>query len=214
MDGTSLFRHGLVTLLLAAALGMTTGCGETGSPVEKTKSQAVAKEVEPPDQVITALLEALKRGDREAVESLISPTARQEMPKYGFRVEPLGTPEGRFKINQVEYPKDKPGMAYVGSVWQEPMPDGTFQTDNVVWVTKQQQDGQWRVAAMAVEGPRKELVLLDFERPAEMEKEMARLSALYAQQQVPPTPPENQPSSATPPAASTAQQPNGGGPIR
>lgn len=223
MDGT--FRrliHSAFLLLAVALVIHTTGCSDqpkdssaTDGSSASTKAEtngktASAQPVAPPNEVVTAFLDALRKGDQETVESLISPVAREEMPKYGLKVEPLGTPDAQFEIAQVEYPKEMPGTAYVACVWKEPMPDGSLEAFEVVWVAKQQSDGQWRVAGMAMEGPKHELVFFNFEKPAEMMQQRDALAAAYeAEAQA-----QAAQNTTPPPAASTAQQPQDSGSVR
>ena len=155
------------------------------SPAQQNAENVVPRQeqapVRDPKQIVTDLFEALKKGDRETVESLLSPVARREMPKYHLKVEPLGSPDGQYEITQVEYPKNKPGIAYVACIWKEPRPNGTIDAAEVVWVLQKQRDRQWAVTGMAVESPQGELVFFPFERPGEMIREWERLNQLYAQ---------------------------------
>ncbi len=161
------------------------------------QSEATPRRPASPKEIVAMLFEALKKGDRETVEGLLSPVARKEMPKYGLKVEPLGSPDGQYQITKVEFPKGKSDTAYVACIWKEPRPNGTIDAAEVVWVVRKQSGDQWRITGMAVESPQKQLVFFDFERPDEMIREWERLNVLYAQQ-------EKQSGSA---AATTAGRP-------
>ena len=213
----NLLMWGMTATLLIGLVGCSGKSTEESTTADESGTAkaddghgvATATEIvlESPQQIVTGFLVALKQGDRDVVESLISPIARQEMPKYNLKVEPLGTPDAEFEIGKVEFPENRQGTSYVPCIWKEPTADGSFSSSEVVWVMKQQSDRQWRIAGMAMEGPNQEVVFFNFEKPQDMLAQRDALAASYenAQSDVAPSP-TDQP--ATGPADRTAKRPS------
>lgn len=119
----------------------------------------------PPEVVVAAFLNALRDGNDQVTEQLLSDIARTETAKHELTVQPPGTPTATYQIGDVRL---VPGGAHVHSTWSEKFDDGTDASYEIVWVLRQQPDG-WRIAGMATEiEPGQPAVFLNFEDPADM----------------------------------------------
>lgn len=124
-----------------------------------------------PETVVTAFLEATRRGDDSLATQLLSKKALEETARVGLAVKPPGTPQMRYAIEKVEYPKDIPDGVYVHSVWTEPGEQGDESFD-VIWVLRKQPEG-WRIVGMAAHFSDDETpYFLNFEQPDDLYRKM------------------------------------------
>ena len=167
------------TLLLVLAALAPIGCGggsdappaanistENGGG-NNTAAPNGAK-TEPPDAVVTAFLESLRKGNDVLAASLLTDRARQETAKKGLKVQPPGTPDMTYQIGQTEYVSEAKDGAHVGSVWSEKGPTGETESFEVIWVLRLEAQG-WRIAGMATPvGEDNQPLFLNFEDPEDL----------------------------------------------
>jgi len=147
---------------------------------------------------VTRFLNALKSGDGPTIESLLTSTARTQLPKYHMKVEPLGSNEARFTIVSVKRPKDKKKVAYVACTWQEPPAGGQPpESMEVVWIVRREANVGWRVSGMALESPTGSVIVFNFEDPPDMLRQKEALVKAYEQQQSGPAREKPAPAAAT-----------------
>lgn len=185
----------LLVLLVGLSFGLI-GCGgqpaaskepatsaeraaETAAAVDATSQetpvsggQAVAKvdipAEAPPDEVVSAFLEARRAGDPQTTSALLTATARSATAKHKIDVNGEALPDLQFQVAKPKYLKNNPKGAHVSSIWSEILPDGTKASYEVVWVLRKETVG-WRVAGFAAElTPGTEPQFLNFEDPEDM----------------------------------------------
>jgi hypothetical protein len=186
----------LLTLAAMVGLGIgLVGCGgepaasgpatagenatETAAASETTDNQglspvaAAAKPVAlpanaPPDEVVSAFLEARRSGDALTTASLLTSVARSATAKHKIDVNGEAIPDLQFQVAKPKYLKNNSKGAHVDSLWSEILPDGTKASYEVTWVLRKEAAG-WRVAGFAAElTSGAERQFLDFENPEDM----------------------------------------------
>ncbi len=181
-------------LATVSVLGFAVGCGgpkestppasqESASPSTPASNTTSLKNKNPGEAVI-AFLEALRSGDDQVAESLLTTRAREETARQNLTVQPPGTPNATYTVGRVEYPKD--GTAYVECQWTERYDDGTQETFDVVWIMHQENAG-WHVSGMATQlGDSEEVVMLNFENPQEMLDKVRQAESVASRPESPP----------------------------
>lgn len=201
--------------------GQTTASKEPSTTAEKAAETAAATETPreegpasaahaaaavdipadaPPDEVVTAFLEARRSGDPNTTSALLTSTARAATAKHKIDVNGDALPDLQFQVAKPKYLKNNPKGAHVSSIWTEILPDGTKASYEVVWVLRKEAAG-WRVAGFAAElTPGTEPQFLNFEDPEDMMKKQQE-AVVAAEQAAPPqqTPVANQPEQARTP---------------
>ena len=133
----------------------------------------------PPDEVISAFLEARRAGDPQTTSALLTSTARSATAKHKIDVNGEALPDLQFQVAKPKYLKNNAKGAHVSSIWTEILPDGTKASYEVVWVLRKEAVG-WRVAGFAAEltpGP----TILNFEDPEDMMKKQQEAVAAAEQ---------------------------------
>ena len=121
-----------------------------------------------PAEVITEFLTALRTGDKEVAEKLLTKTAREETAKHDLTVQPPGSPDIAFEIGVTELVGEPAEEAHVQSTWREPNSEGTQVDFEIIWVLRKQTEG-WRIAGMATQlVPDQDPIFLNFEDPGDM----------------------------------------------
>lgn len=122
----------------------------------------------PPDEVVSAFLEARRAGDTATTAGLLTSTARSATAKHKIDVNGEALPDLQFQVAKPKFLKNNPKGAHVSSLWTELLPDGTKASYEVVWVLRKEAAG-WRVAGFAAElTPGTEPQFLNFEDPEDM----------------------------------------------
>jgi hypothetical protein len=206
MQRSCLRRGGWVTTgAIALAIGLS-GCGSSGTTPENktsTSAESVLSTATPPDAV-KAFLQAIKVGDEKTADEMLTKIAREKTKEADLHVAPPGSDTANYKIGKhvVEGKEAK-----VSSTWTDMDEDGKPQTDEIVWLLKQEPEG-WRICGMATElFPDEEPLILNFEDPAEMlerqkkaEEEMVRrATAEFQKNGKPGTKTASKPGDATSP---------------
>ena len=175
---------GLRCLAAAWMLGVATvvGCGSAPTGGEDAQSSAASQTAGPATTVQT-FLEGARTGDDEKVASMLTALARTELAKRGIPVAPARSDTARFEVGEVRYPAE--GVAHVTSRWIETVEPATSQAaaQEPTWVLRKEPEG-WRIGGMAVvvfegEPP----LLLNFEQPDDMVRQMELLQVEIAKRE-------------------------------
>ena len=131
-----------------------------------------------PKQVVMALIEAMKSGDKEAKAALLTTKAREETAKHELSVVADPMPNTEYQIAEPAYLKNNPDGAHVSCLLTETLADGTPAEYQIVWVLRREGELGWRIAGMAVElSPGTKPQFLNFEDPLDMQNKMAAAAA-------------------------------------
>lgn len=180
--------------LAAWVLGVATlvGCGgsQTGDKDSPSSSPSSATSQDAgPAATVKTFLEGARTGDDEKVNSMLTSLAKTELAKRGIPVAPAKSDTARFEVGEVKYPAE--GVAHVSSRWIETAGPTTGQAaaQEPTWVLRKEPEG-WRIGGMAVvvfegEPP----LLLNFEQPDDMIRQMEMLQAEIAKRTAPANPP-------------------------
>jgi hypothetical protein len=169
--------------VVALAAVVAFGCSKSDTPTTQAENSA-APAAQPskvaesqglpvsadakPESVVSAFLDALRRGDKDHTALLLTDKARAETQSKGLVVSPESVPHASYKVAQADALPDNPNGAHVSSVWTEKFEDGTEEEYEIVWVLRKQKDG-WRIAGMATQlVPGQEALYLNFEDPEDM----------------------------------------------
>ncbi|MBX7167003.1 MAG: nuclear transport factor 2 family protein [Pirellulales bacterium] len=188
--------------LLIAVVG--TGCTKSDSP-----TTASAKPAGAPQDAVRKFLQAVKTGDDQTAEALLTPVAREMTKKHELAVAPPGSDTASFEVGEVEMVADD--GAHVACRWTDVDESGQPHTDNIVWMVRLEEEG-WRVAGMAaVLFPGEPPLFLNFEDPEDMirkqelvAQEIERRATAGSQGTSEGTPATQVPASAAPPAQKQA----------
>lgn len=121
-----------------------------------------------PADVVDAFLKALKAGDEQVAEALLTTRAQIESTRHNLQVNTPGTPAATYKIGRSAVCEEDETEVHVETEWTEPDTDGKRKTESVIFVLRHQTTG-WRVAGMAAYlNNSKEPEFLNFEDPPEM----------------------------------------------
>lgn len=117
-------------------------------------------ETSQPDTVVLAFLDAMRDGNKEVAEALLTSIAQRETQAHELTVQPPGAPSARYEIGEVKHVQ---GGVHVNSNWSEYDESGEQVFYDIVWVLRQEPVG-WRVAGMATAViPDKPPIYLNFE---------------------------------------------------
>lgn len=165
----------------AMFFGMVAGCSNSGaadgsadnSAASNDAAQTDAVEVDGvgPAEAVAVFLEAVKNGEDDKANSMLTKLALEETAKMNMVVAPPGSESATFEVGEVELLSegDEQG-AHVASKWTDLGDDGQPHTDDIVWMLRKEPEG-WRIAGMATtvfenEPP----LLLNFEDPQDMQR--------------------------------------------
>jgi len=167
----------MLAIGFVAALSLLSGCN--GKPDSPVSAQASAPENStsgtgqhaspaPPAEVVDRFLNALREGEQETAEHLLTRKAREETAKRNLSVQPPGSPSIKFQIVGTEFLGADNNAAHVVSTWSEPSSDGSLTDYEIVWALRRQDDG-WRIAGMATKLVENQpAIFLNFEDPEDM----------------------------------------------
>lgn len=167
----------LASMTLLGCSGGQPATGETpgGAGAE---AKTVEFNTDDPKQVVTALIEAMKSGDKEAKEALLTIKAREETAKHEMPVAADAMPNTEYQVAEPAFLEKNPNGAHVQCLLTETLSDGTTQDYEIVWVLRREPDRGWRIAGMAVElMPGAPKQFLNFEDPLDMQKKMDEAAA-------------------------------------
>jgi hypothetical protein len=161
--------------------GMLAGCSNSGAANGSADNSAASNDAAQTDAVeangagpaeaVAVFLEAVKNGEDDKANSMLTKLALEETAKMNMVVAPPGSESATFEVGEVELLSegDEQG-AHVASKWTDLGDDGQPHTDDIVWMLRKEPEG-WRIAGMATtvfenEPP----LLLNFEDPQDMQR--------------------------------------------
>ncbi len=164
-------RHWWMPAIAALTL-FSVGCGrapeQAAAPQANGQTKQVASDTGAPMQVVTQLLDAMRRGGKDnGVDKLLTEAAQRECQRKGLLAEPIGSPDAKFEVTRAEMVPDRTDAALVHSVWIEPDVGTGPQKVEIVWAVKLEK-GQWKISGMISQGPDGTPVAVDFENGDEV----------------------------------------------
>jgi hypothetical protein len=143
------------------------------SPNASTTADPAAK-LEAPARTVYDFLEAIRTGNDEKANLLLSTVARDKLAEMDFRLTPKASDTARFSIDSMKYVGED--GAQVAMTWTDMGLNGKLNSDKAAWVLRKEAEG-WRVVGMAAEFfPGEEPIVLNFENPAEVKKKLEEVS--------------------------------------
>jgi hypothetical protein len=199
-EANTMRRYRGWALVFALAL-MAWGCNKTDQ-TEKAGTQTSTKaqaddnqkasaataddptaKLDGPKLTVYHFLDALRKGDDEKANSLLTPLAREKTAAMDYRLTPTASDNARFTIDSVDYVGDD--GARVAMTWTDVDGAGNPTSDKAVWVLRKEAEG-WRVVGTAaIFFPGEEPVVLNFENPAEVKKKLEEVSVRMNQMSEP-----------------------------
>jgi len=159
--------------MLAFSTLFLTGCGSQ-TAAEPAAAQAPA-DTEGPDKAVFRFLEAVRMGDEQVADSMLTPTARQKTKEMEMVVAPPGSNTASFEVNGVEMVAED--GAHVSCTWSDVDEEGERRSDTIIWMVRREFDG-WRIAGMATKVFADQPPLfLNFEDPEDMLRKQQMLQA-------------------------------------
>jgi hypothetical protein len=167
-----------VVVLLGCVLMLQAGCGGSGQRGE-ADTAAGAAPLTGPTATVHAFLEGARRGDDKAVAAMLTPTARAKMAEHKLPVAPGASDTARFELGEVQMPNDQ--IARVACRWIETdMETGKSSAQDATYLLRNEPEG-WRVAGVArVVFPNESPLLLNYEDPEDMLRQVEMLRAEIA----------------------------------
>lgn len=156
-----LFTSQPVALVLSALLLLVPiGCGgndagslepqENEASDDTTEDLSAKPELTGPAAAVYAFLEGARRGDDNAVEAMLTATARKELAEIGLKPAPRASDTARFQVGEARFSPEDASVAYVSSLWIEVDPtNDRSKNDEIVWALRNTSGG-WRIAGMVV----------------------------------------------------------------
>ena len=121
-----------------------------------------------PAEAVAGFYQALRRGDDDAIEGLLTDKAREETARSGLAIQSQASASLEYTIGETDFVTEQLDGAHVMSLWSEPGSDGSLLSTQVVWVLRKQQNG-WKISGMATPVEEGQLPLLfNFENPEDM----------------------------------------------
>jgi hypothetical protein len=178
-----------------AVSGPNGSVSQPGSGTSATSEAAIPDE---PAAVVSCFLEAVRTGNDDKANKLLSSVARQKTAEMNLRVMPAASDTAKFQMGKVEYvnadgtlaatPDANTTGARVAADWTDLGEDGKPRTDHALWVVRHEAEG-WRVCGLAaMVFPNEEPLLLNFEDPKEMMKKLEWLREEMARRDQPDSP--------------------------
>lgn len=178
----------------AFTLLLLTGCGSQ-TPAEAPVVPQARADSEAPDQAVFKFLEAVRTGDEQTADSMLTPLARQKTQEMEMVVAPPGSDTASFEVNGVEM--ISADGAHVSCVWSDVDEAGERSSDTIIWMVRREFDG-WRIAGMATKiFADQPPLFLNFEDPADMIRKQQMLQAEIERRSQPAELQASQPETAT-----------------
>ncbi|MFP6658958.1 MAG: hypothetical protein VB853_12315 [Pirellulales bacterium] len=147
------------------------GCGSDSSSTQTAdgKLRESSLEVQPPAaQMIAEYLEAVRQGDAEAVNRLLTSTARRKTSEMNIAVAPPGSDTAEYQVGSVTAAGDSGRTLHVQSRWADFNQNNEKEVYDITWIVRQEAEG-WRVAGMMGEFiPGEPTMVFNFENPQEV----------------------------------------------
>lgn len=146
-------RRFLSYTLAVCMLATLAGCGGSeGDEGEPAGNESASRRAGlGPDEVVFGFLEAVRVGDVDGANALLTPAALEMTAAHDLVVAPPGSPTASFEVAEVQYVVSE-GVrgAHVRSLWSDVSPEGEQATEEVVWVLSEESTG-WRIMGMAAQ---------------------------------------------------------------
>ena len=147
--------------LLAVFPRLLIGCGQSSNSPVGDRSPSAA-------EAVARFYEALRAGDNEAIEALLTDRAREEAARHGLGIQSHTSESLQYEIVRTDYVTEARDGAHVVSLWTDADATGRAETAEVIWVLRRQPDG-WRIAGMATPAAERQPPLpFDVENPRQM----------------------------------------------
>jgi hypothetical protein len=160
----------------------TAGTAQGSTPNAVQNTNATADSFQPkivestdsaPQQTVAVFLDSLRRGDETTANSMLTMLARAEVQKTEYAIQPLGTPEGEFKIGRLGFPYQDQTVALVESQWREPATKTDPELTMDIVCEVHQEGTAWRIAGMAVTvAGESEPLVIDFEDGQRLQQQL------------------------------------------
>ncbi len=148
--------------MLAVLTALSVGCSEPSGTEQPADDAGAANGANSePGAAVYAFLDAVRTGDDQTAQGMLSSQAREKVSHLNRRVTPPASDTARFEVGEVKYVAE--GGAQVACTWTDLDAEGQPQTDNATWMVRREVEG-WRIVGVAYaifegEPP----LLLDFE---------------------------------------------------
>ena len=154
----------LILALLASGCGQQQSVKENTAASEKPSTQTAR--TGGPEAAVTEFLEAVRTGNDEKANRLLSTVARQKTAALNRSVTPPASDTAKFTVGNVDYVGED--GARVSCTWTDLDADGQPKTDHAIWVCRREAEG-WRIAGVAAQVfPGEDPLVLNFEDPEDM----------------------------------------------
>ena len=148
------------------------GCGkseqasvQSPNPQETaTTAQSTPVSEPSPTDIVSQFLDEIRRGGEHTnAGELLTELAQSELDRIGHTIQPIGSPDARFKVTRAQTIPDDENAALVHTIWSEPNDEGGTTNVQVVWAVQKEAAG-WRISGMVMElDAESEPIVLDFE---------------------------------------------------
>ncbi len=169
-----------VVLSLLSTVGFF-GCGDDSSATqaESSAAKAVDEQAAGPEQAVAEYLEAVKLGDAETVNRLLTSAAREKTTELNIAVAPPGSDTAEYHVGSSKLVDQEGKTAHVESSWSDLNGDGQREEYQITWILRLEPQG-WRVAGMMGQFIKDgDVMVFNFENPQEVIRQQD-----YAQQEL------------------------------
>lgn len=128
-----------------------------------------------PEEIITAFLEALRSGNDELADRLLSTQARRSARREGYDLRPPGTPSDVYRVGSARFVSATKNAAHVPTQWSASFPGGEIEQWDITWVLRKEESAGWRVTGMRAQlFPDDPKRFLNFEDFADVKQQLAQ----------------------------------------
>jgi hypothetical protein len=157
------------------------GCGGDSSATQAESSAANGgkEQVAGPQEAVAEYLEAVKLGDAETVNRLLTTAAREKTTELNIAVAPPGSETAEYQVGSSQLVDQEGETAHVESSWSDLNADGEREEYQITWILRLEPQG-WRVAGMMGQFIKDgDMMVFNFENPQEVIRQQD-----YAQQEL------------------------------
>lgn len=157
------------------------GCGgdSSATQAESSAAQDATEQAAGPQQAVAEYLEAVKLGDAETVNRLLTNAAREKTTELNIAVAPPGSETAEYHVGSSKLIDQEGETAHVDSSWSDLNADGDREEYQITWILRKETEG-WRVAGMMGQFIKDgDMMVFNFENPQEVIRQQD-----YAQQEL------------------------------
>jgi len=155
-------KHAMSIIVLVLGTSMTVGCGGTGT----NPDTVIAARQNEPEHTVFRFLEAVRTGNVDQAEAMLTPLAEEKTRQLNMVVAPPGSDTASFRVGDVQMTADQ--TAHVESEWTDLDAQGQPNCDTITWIVRQI-DGEWLISGMSASiFPDQPALVLNFEDPEDM----------------------------------------------